>query len=88
MDFLKALAGGKDGLTTAITEMAAEKLTPMIADLRSQLLQTVTGEPSAFWVDNFIANMRAAGYAVDAEFAHAVWGRFIQSLADAPCRTA
>jgi hypothetical protein len=88
MDLLKAFAGGRDGLIEAVTAVAAEKLGPVLLDVRAQLLGAVTGEPTGFWVENFIREMRVIGYDVDSDFAVAVWGRFIKSLADSPCRIA
>ena len=36
----------------------------------------------------YLREMRVIGYDVDSDFAVAVWGRFIKSLADSPCRIA
>jgi hypothetical protein len=74
----------KDALTVAAQNATERHYTAAIAEMREELLQTVTGEAPPTWV----ANCRAAGVALDNETLQKFWSIFVRSLADQPATEA
>jgi hypothetical protein len=75
-----------DGLTTALVAVGERHLAPVVNEIRTELLNRVTGDPPEGFVRAFCSYVDDAGWQLDPEIAELAWRAVIAAIAAEPAR--